>query len=88
MKNAMIALALTISLPVHSNIMKKDKQLHYIASAGVSYAYYEYSGNITESILVCTAIGLGKEFLDEKRYGGFSHGDLIADTAGCLTGVY
>ncbi|WP_137297248.1 hypothetical protein [Psychromonas sp. SP041] len=71
-----------------SEYFEYDKQLHFVASAGIGAASEIYFDDNSKSLALCGAAGIGKEVYDEITYGGFSAEDLVADAVGCLVGVY
>ena len=70
-----------------------DKQLHFIGGAFIAGAtnaiVYDQTRNKTKAFIwgvaVASAVGLGKELLDESRYNGFDGKDLGTTILGAFT---
>ena len=64
-----------------------DKLKHFVVSYAIMltlmlFVQYDYAFWIT------LGIGLCKELYDEKDYGGFSWGDIVADAAGIILATF
>jgi len=93
-KKLLLTFILSISIESKSFFLQKDKQLHIASSFLMTTTFkniYLNNGfsekeatfySIGSSMLV----GLGKEIVDEIKYGGFSIKDLGADLIGTTLG--
>lgn len=94
MKNILIIILFTLSLQSAQSQIEQDKVLHFLGGnlyglvgAGVANEIsdgdrtWTFIGAVGGSLL----IGLAKESIDQKQYGGWSNEDLLATVLGGAT---
>jgi hypothetical protein len=65
-------------------ILQRDKQLHFLAGAGVSKAIFLSTGSMMSGFFIGTAAGAIKEIFDKRGEGVAETNDFIATSFGAL----
>lgn len=94
MKNILIIIIFALSLQIAYSQIEQDKVLHFLGGnlyglvgAGIANEIsdgdrtWTFMGAVGGSLL----IGLAKESIDQKQYGGWSNEDLLATVLGGVT---
>ena len=64
-----------------------DKKLHFLAGLLIAFTVSYIMNDVRIGMLAATLAGLGKEIVDEGRYGGFDYQDIIATIIGGVAGI-
>lgn len=86
MKKAIFSL-LALTASSNAFAIEDDKIMHFTFSYAIGTVSSHFISNPFTSLAACNSIGAAKELYDEIDYGGFSKDDMIANFAGCATGM-
>ena len=64
-----------------------DKELHFVGGAAIAAAVTAATHDEFKGFLAGAAVGVVKEVVDERRYGGASAKDAIVTALGALIGA-
>lgn len=86
MKWSITAISLILLSP-GALAVEKDKFMHLGLSTAIASGVTVVSEDWRVGFGSCMAVGLAKELIDERNYGGFDAKDLAADFIGCSLGT-